>query len=74
MQQGCSPLKPLELAKIFGVTRREIALRLNVTPDWLRILAENPRHTRRIRIAELEAILDYERMAETVESLICSVR
>jgi hypothetical protein len=68
------PLKPLELAKSAGVSPREIALRLGITRDWLRRLADNPRHARRIRIAELETVLEHERMAETVESLICSAR
>jgi hypothetical protein len=67
-------LKPLELAKNFGVSRREIALRLGITPDWLRRLADDPRHARRIRIAELEAILEQELTAATVESLICSAQ
>lgn len=69
--RNCSPPKPLELAKSLGVPPREIALWLGITPDWLRRIASNPRHTRRIRIAELEAVLAHERLAQTVESLLC---
>lgn len=68
------PPKPLELAKSLGVSPSKIALRLDITPEWLRQLARDPRHTRRIRIAELEAVLEQERFAQTVESLLCSAR
>lgn len=68
------PLKPLEIARRQGIPLSEVALRLRITPDWLRRLASNPRHTRRVRIAELEAVLEHERLAQTVESLLCSAR
>jgi hypothetical protein len=68
----CSRL--LELAKTAGISRRELALRLHVTPDHLNRLSGNPRHSRRVKIAVLEALLDKERTAETVEGLICSIR
>ena len=64
------PPKPLELAQSLGVPPYEIAVRLGVTTDWLRRLARNPRHTRRIRVAELEAVLERERLALSLESLI----
>ena len=58
---------PLTLAKIFGVPQVEIALKLRVTPDWLRRLARDPEHSQRVRIAELEAILEQER-AQVLEA------
>ncbi len=63
------PPKPLELAQTFDVPPYEVAVRLGVTTDWLRRLARNPRHTRRIRVAELEAVLERERLAISLESL-----
>lgn len=68
------PLKPLALARSLGVPQRDIALRLGVTTDWLRRLATDPRHIRRVRVAELEAVLEQERFALTVESLIAPGR
>lgn len=64
------PPKPLELAKALSVPQYEIAVRLGVTTDWLRRLARNPRHTRRVRVAELEAALAQERLALSLESLV----
>jgi hypothetical protein len=51
----------LTLAKLFGVPQVEVALKLRVTPDWLRRLARDPEQATRVRIAELEAILEQER-------------
>jgi hypothetical protein len=68
----CSPL--LELAKTAGISRRELALRLRITPDHFTRISDNPRHSRRIKIAVLEALLDKERTLKTVEDLICSTR
>jgi hypothetical protein len=64
------PPAPLELAKVFGVPQTQVALRLGVTPDWARRLARNPRHARRVRVAELEAILAQERFALLLEGLL----
>jgi hypothetical protein len=64
-----APPKPLELAHSLGVPPYEVAVRLGITTDWLRRLARNPRHTRRIRVAELEAVLERERLALSLESL-----
>jgi hypothetical protein len=52
------PFAPLILAKLFGIPQIEVAVRLRVTPDWLRRLARDPHQARRIQIAELEAILE----------------
>jgi hypothetical protein len=62
--------EPLQLAKLFGVPTRDVAIRLRITPDWLRHMARRPRYARRIRIAELEAILRQEKLALLAESLM----
>jgi hypothetical protein len=64
------PLRPLDLIKSLGVPTYEVAARLGITPTWLRQLAKNPRHTRRIRVAELEACLEKEKLALSLESLL----
>ena len=61
MPAPLTPFAPLTLAKLFGVPQIEIALKLRVTPDWLRQLARDPEHATRVRLAELEAILEWER-------------
>ena len=71
MQQPVPP-KPLDLAKSLGVPQYEVAVRLGVTTAWLRRLARNQRHTRQIRVAELEAVLEQERLALALESLVSS--
>jgi hypothetical protein len=68
------PLPPLEIARRLQIPIREVSLRLGVTQDWLRRLARNPRHARRIRVAELEAALEREQLALAVEHLIDEVR
>jgi hypothetical protein len=65
---------PLHLAKLFGVPTRDVALRLRVTPDWVRRLARNPRYARRVRVAALEAILQQEKLALLAESLMAPAR
>jgi hypothetical protein len=63
---------PLELAKLFGVSQIEIAIRLRnpVTENWLRVLALRPDRADEIRIAELEAIIDHLRARRMVESAL----
>jgi hypothetical protein len=56
-----APFAPLTLAKLFGVPQIEVALKLRVTPDWMRQLARDPEHAPRVRLAELGAILEWER-------------
>lgn len=63
-------LRPLDIARSLGVLQRDVACRLGVTTDWLRRLAKDPRHERRVRVAELEVALEHERFALTVHSLI----
>ena len=65
-----SPPAPLQLARSLGVPLQEVSLRLGVTRDWLRKLAQDPRHSRRIRVAELAACLETEKLRLTLESLI----
>ena len=67
-----APLEPLEIARRQGIPLREVAVRLGVTTDWLRHLARNPRHARRVRVAELEAALEQQRLELSLESLIRS--
>ncbi len=64
------PLKPLEIARRQKIPLSEVAIRLRVTPDWLRRLARDPRHARRIRVAELEAVLEQERLALSLQGLL----
>jgi hypothetical protein len=64
------PPAPLELAKAFGVHQREIAARLDCTVGWMRWLARDPRHGRRVLLAALEAILARERELHTLESML----
>ena len=61
-----APIDPTTIATLLCVPRREIALRCGVTCDWLRVLARDPRHSRRILIATLEAALERSRFEETV--------
>jgi hypothetical protein len=68
--QPTSLLDPLELARTFGLTQADVAVRLRITPNGLKYLASRPRHARRVRVAVLEAILEQEKLALTVESLI----
>ncbi len=65
-------IPPLEIAKSLGVPQAEIAARLGVTLEWLRHLARDPRHTRRIRVADLEAVLEQQRLELSLESLMRS--
>ena len=64
------PLKPLEIARRQKIPLSEVAIRLRITPDWLRRLARDPRHARRIRVAELEAVLEQEKLALSLQSLL----
>ncbi len=52
---------PLTLAKLLGLRQIDWVPHLGVTPVWARTLAKDPRHTRRVRIAVLEAALERER-------------
>lgn len=62
---------PLELAKVFRVPQIEIALRVGVTPTWLRVLALRPDRAEEIRIAELEAIIEHLRARRMVNQALC---
>jgi hypothetical protein len=63
-------LNPLDLARAFGLTQADVAVRLRITPNDVKYLAGRPKHARRIRVAVLEAILEQEKLALTAESLI----
>jgi len=70
--KSLSPPDPLSIARSLGVPLVEVAGRLGISTNWLRQMARNPRHGRRIRIAELEAVLEQQRLELSVESLIRS--
>jgi hypothetical protein len=72
MAQRLDDLKPLDLARHFGVPRGEVSIRLGITPDWLTKIARDPRHARRVLVAELEAVLEQQKLELTLESLIQS--
>ena len=57
---------PNTIATLLHVPRREIAVRCGVTSDWLRILARDPRHSRRVLIAVLQAALEQNQYEEIV--------
>jgi hypothetical protein len=61
-----APIDPGTLATLLRIPRREIAVRCGVTRDWLRVLSRDPRHSRRVLIAVLEAALERSRFEETV--------
>ncbi len=67
-----SPPAPLELAKLFAVPQREIAAILDMTVAWMRIRARDPRFAYKVRLAELEAILERERERHLLESMLGS--
>ena len=52
-----APIDPIVLATLLNVPRREIAGRYGVTSDWFRIVSRDPRHSRKVLIAVLEAAL-----------------
>src|SRR5262245_12116820 len=57
-----TPFAPLTLAKLFGVKQDDVAYRLRVSTDYLRRLARDPQQATRVRLAELEASLEHERV------------
>ena len=61
-----APIDPNTLATLLQVPRREIAVRCDVTSDWLRIISRDPKHSRRVLIAVLEAALERVRYEELV--------
>ncbi len=66
------PIPPLEIAKSLGVLQTDIAARLGVSLAWLRHLAKDPRHKRRVLVAELEAVLEQQRLELSLEGLMRS--
>jgi hypothetical protein len=70
MPHHLDPLQPLEIARRLDVPLRAISIRLGITERWLRELARNPRHARRVRVAELQAALEREQAALVVDHLL----
>jgi hypothetical protein len=62
-------LEPLEVATKLGIPLHAIAVRLDVTDRWARELVRNPRHRRRVLLAELEIALEHLRFEASVASL-----
>jgi hypothetical protein len=67
------PLSPLEVVKLLDLPLRMVSVRLGITENWLRRLARDPRHARRIRHAALQAALEQEEVALAVEHLLAEV-
>ena len=59
-------IDPGLLAHILRVPQRDLAVRLGVTSSWVRQLARDPRHTRRVLVAVLEAAAERLRLEEAV--------
>ena len=57
---------PLALARAYRIPLVEVAVRLDVTVDWTRKLAADPRQAHRVRRAVLELALERERFAAIV--------
>lgn len=53
---------PLIIAKLLGVRAVDYCPLLDVSAEWARHLARDPRHSRRVLIAVLEAALKREQL------------
>ena len=69
-QAPLPPLQPLEICRRLGIPIDQVALRLDVTTCWTRKLAQDPRHRRRVLIAELETALEHVRLAASLASML----
>lgn len=64
---GYSPgIDPGLLARMLNVRQRELAVRLGITSSWVRQLAKDPRHSRRVLIAILEEAAEKLRLEEAM--------
>ena len=59
-------IDPSLLAHILSVPQRELAIRLGVTSSWVRQLARDPRHSRRVLVAVLEVAAERIRVEEAL--------
>jgi hypothetical protein len=57
-------IDPILLAKLLDLRQIEWLPQLGVSPVWARSLAKDPRHSRRVRIAILQAALERETSAQ----------
>jgi hypothetical protein len=57
---------PNLLAALLRVPQRDLALRLGVTSSWVRQLARDPRHSRRVLVAILESAAEKLRLEEAI--------
>jgi hypothetical protein len=72
--QPAVDIKPLDIAKFFRVPLDEVYCRLGVSRARARQLVKNPKHRRRCFVAELEAVLEQQRLELSLESLLRSPR
>jgi hypothetical protein len=59
-------IEPTLLAQLLRVPQRDVAVRLGITSSWARQLSRDPRHTRRVLLAVLEAAVERLRLEEIV--------
>ena len=57
---------PLAIAKAFDIPLIDVAVRLDLTTDYIRRLAADVRHAHRVRRVVLELALEKERFAEAI--------
>ena len=50
------------IAKLLGIESADYAARLGVSPQWARILARDPRNSRRVLLAVLQAAAEREQI------------
>lgn len=51
----CRAMDPIVVARLLNVPAAEYAARLGVSPAWARALARNPKNSRRVLLAVIEA-------------------
>ncbi len=57
---------PLIIARLLGVRAVDYCAVLDVTAEWARQLARDPRHSRRVLVAVLEAAAERLRLEESI--------
>ena len=57
---------PLTIAKLLDVRAIDYCTILDVTPEWARVLARDPRHSRRVLLAVIEAAAQKLRLEEAI--------
>ena len=57
---------PVTIARLLGVQAIDYSARLGVSPQWARLLAKDPRNSRRVLICVLEAAAQRLRLEESI--------